>query len=151
MMAVMGIDPGVSGGLAVLRADGTTEYVRAFNPEMTEEDLVTAIRCGIGALYVNDSQMVFMEKVGYKAGDGGKGSFTFGRVVGLIRGALLAQNYKPIDVYPMLWQGTMGCLSGGNKNVTKRKAMELFPGEKITHAVADALLIAEYGRRRLLL
>jgi len=31
--------------------------------------------------------------------------------------------------------------------VSKRKAQELFPAIKITHAIADALLIAEYGRR----
>jgi hypothetical protein len=31
--------------------------------------------------------------------------------------------------------------------VSKRKAQELFPGIKVTHAIADALLIAEYNRR----
>jgi hypothetical protein len=39
-------------------------------------------------------------------------------------------------------------LSKGDKNVTKRKAQELFPSLKITHATADALLIAEYLRRK---
>jgi hypothetical protein len=41
----------------------------------------------------------------------------------------------------------MQCLTGGDKNISKRRAQELFPSLKITHAVADALLIAEYGRR----
>jgi hypothetical protein len=50
-------------------------------------------------------------------------------------------------VSPAMWQRAMGCLSGGDKNVTKRKAQELFPDLYITHATADALLIAEYGRR----
>jgi len=53
-----------------------------------------------------------------------------------------------VDVYPMMWQAKMECLTGGNKNVSKHRAQELFPGVRITHAVADALLIAEYGRRR---
>ncbi len=44
------------------------------------------------------------------------------------------------------WQKEMGCLTKGDKNVTKRRAQELFPTLKITHAIADALLIAEYGR-----
>jgi hypothetical protein len=48
-----------------------------------------------------------------------------------------------------VWQGALECLSGGSKNVTKLRAQQLFPGEKVTHGSADALLIAEYGRRRL--
>jgi hypothetical protein len=36
----------------------------------------------------------------------------------------------------------------GDKNVSKRRAQELFPQLKVTHATADALLIAEYGRRQ---
>jgi len=38
-------------------------------------------------------------------------------------------------------------MTGGDKNVSKRRAQELFPEIKITHAIADALLIAEYARR----
>jgi hypothetical protein len=38
-------------------------------------------------------------------------------------------------------------MSKGDKNVTKRRAQQLFPQLKVTHAIADALLIAEYGRR----
>jgi hypothetical protein len=38
-------------------------------------------------------------------------------------------------------------MTKGDKNITKRKAQELFPEIKITHAIADSLLIAEYGRR----
>jgi hypothetical protein len=41
----------------------------------------------------------------------------------------------------------MRCLTKGDKNVSKARAQELFPALKITHATADALLIAEYGRR----
>jgi hypothetical protein len=51
------------------------------------------------------------------------------------------------EVSPVKWQKVMGCLSKGDKNVTKAAAQRLFPDIKITHAIADALLIAEYGRR----
>jgi hypothetical protein len=37
-------------------------------------------------------------------------------------------------------------MTKGNKNITKQKAQELFPGIKVTHAIADALLIATYGK-----
>jgi hypothetical protein len=38
-------------------------------------------------------------------------------------------------------------MSKGDKNVTKAKAQQLFTQLKITHATADALLIAEFARR----
>jgi hypothetical protein len=41
----------------------------------------------------------------------------------------------------------MGCLTKGDKNVSKSRAQELFPSIKVTHAIADALLIAEHNRR----
>lgn len=147
----MGVDPGVNGGLAVLRGDGTVAHLRAFSPSMTHSELVEAVRVGLNNLSFCESRSVFVEKVGYMSGDGGHGANTFGRVDGLIRGAILALGYRPIDVFPQRWQAAMECLSGGNKNVTKRRAVELFPQEKITHAVADALLIAEHGRRELAL
>jgi hypothetical protein len=37
-------------------------------------------------------------------------------------------------------------MTRGDKNVSKRRAQEIFPMIKVTHSVADALLIAEYNR-----
>lgn len=150
-LAVLGVDPGVNGGLALLRADGSISYVQGFRPTMTHTEVVDIVRIGANLLKAYGSSMAFVEKVGYMPGDGGQGANTFGRVDGLLRGALLMAEISVRDVPPQQWQTAMLCLSGGNKNVTKNRALELFPGQKITHAVADALLIAEYGRRRLAL
>lgn len=147
MMAFLGVDPGVAGGLALLREDGTVAHIRAFSNAMTEREFVTAVDTAAGLLSVYRDRFCVMEKVGFIKGDGGKGSFTFGKVVGLIRGCLLTRGISVSDVYPVIWQARMECMTGGNKNISKRRAQELFPCEKITHAIADALLIAEYGRR----
>jgi len=42
----------------------------------------------------------------------------------------------------------MGCMTKGDKNVSKRRSQELFPQIKVTHAIADALLIASYGAKQ---
>lgn len=61
---------------------------------------------------------------------------------------------NPGDDQPGVWQKPFRLPTqkkAGNtakKNTHKARAQELFPGLKITHAVADALLIAEYGRRK---
>jgi crossover junction endodeoxyribonuclease RuvC len=74
-------------------------------------------------------------------------TFKFGVNYGFLRGMLTAHKIPFEEVTPQKWQKAMGCLSKGNKNVTKAKAQQLFPNLKITHKVADALLIAEYCRR----
>ena len=147
MTAVLGIDPGVKGGLAVLAGDGRVVHVRAFQPSMTRDDLSAALCRATQILEAEGSFHAYLEKVNTRPGEGHQGAFTFGRVYGGLEQGLLAHGIQLHDVYPMMWQGRLDCMSGGNKNVTKARAAQLFPGVKLTHMIADALLIAEYGRR----
>ncbi len=61
--------------------------------------------------------------------------------------ALVAAGIAFDEVTPQRWQKMLGCRSKGDKNVTKRRAQDLFPQVRVTHALADALLLAEYCRR----
>lgn len=147
--AILGVDPGVKGGMALLRLDGTIASVWTFDPKMEEVELVGAVSDAVSLLRAYESRECVFERVNYMPGDGGQGSFTFGVINGLLRGSLLALGVRPRYVYPQAWQAEMECLSGGSKNVTKMRAKQLFPREKVNHNSADALLIAEFGRRRL--
>jgi crossover junction endodeoxyribonuclease RuvC len=94
----------------------------------------------------------FMEKVGPARGRDGRkqgvsSTFKFGVAYGFVRGVVVALKIPFHEVSPQKWQKAMGCMTRGDKNVSKAAAQRLFPALKITHAVADALLIAEYGRR----
>lgn len=62
--------------------------------------------------------------------------------------ALTAAGIPFDEVSPAVWQKYLGCLTGGDKNVTKAKAQQLFPHITVTHAIADAILIGEYLRRK---
>ncbi len=150
--------------MALLRADGTIASVWTFRPEMVETEVVSAVDDAVKLLRAYDSRECVFEKVQYiggngppcpackrrGGGDGGRGAFTFGGINGLLRGSLLALGVRPRYVMPMMWQAEMECLSGGSKNVTKLRAAQLFPSERVNHGSADALLIAEFGRRRLM-
>lgn len=116
---------------------------------MTERELVEEVILSVDLLKAYGSRACFMEKVGQIRGDSAQGAFTFGHIDGLLRGALYASGINPCSVYPQAWQAAMECPTGGQKNISKARAAGLFPGEKITHTIADSLLIAEYGRRRL--
>ncbi len=151
-MLFIGIDPGVSGGIAVI---GDSGYVIATHKmPATGRDLIDLL-----APYSDDTPgfepVACIEKVNPGVFGHGKAgmkmgvvsAFTFGRNVERAHMALLAQRIPYDEVLPVKWQTTLGCRSKGDKNVTKARAQQLFPHVKVTHAIADALLIAEFCRR----
>lgn len=144
---ILGIDPGKSGGFAVMPIfPSCTNFVEPFYAEpvknQTPADIVHAFE------RLKEYPLVcFLEKVHSMPKQGVRSTFTFGENFGMYIGILTALKIPYQTVSPGTWQRSLGCLSKGDKNVTKRKAQELFPMLTITHATADALLIAEYGRR----
>jgi crossover junction endodeoxyribonuclease RuvC len=136
----MGIDPGASGGLALVNRPGLVVDVTKM-PE-TESDIADYF-----LEFAPRIRMAYIEAVHSMPKQGVSSSFKFGMSYGALRMALFACKIPFETVTPQRWQKAMFCMSGGDKNVTKARAQALFPGQKITHAVADALLIAEHRRR----
>ncbi len=135
---VLGIDPGKSGALAVVGADAS--LVEPFRLTGTERDAwlwIKEWKPNIGFAY--------LEKVHAMPKQGVSSTFKFGTSYGFLRGLLIASEIPFETVSPAKWQRHLGCLSKGDKNVTKARAQELFPEVTVVHANADALLIAQYG------
>ena len=154
MSAVIGVDPGVNGGIAVLGANGAVLFAYGVSPELPERALAKV--CGEAAdiLRMAGGGPAFVEKVQHQTGDGGKGSFTFGGVYRFVRACLIMKEVILVNVYPQAWQSHLDCMTGGNKKISLAKAKELFPAQfpagmtqEAAMRIADALLIAEYGRR----
>lgn len=99
-------------------------------------------------IYRHTEFKAYLEQVHSSPQMGVKSSFTFGNGFGHLEMALTAAGIPFERVRPQVWQKAMSCMTGGDKNVSKRKAQELFPHIKCTHATSDALLIAEFGRRK---
>ena len=129
--SVIGIDPGKSG--ATVWFDGeTVEFIKHTETERDIWDFLLA----------NDASSILLEKVASMPGQGVKSTFAFGQSYGFLRGILIAREISFRTIRPVEWQRKLGCLSKGDKKVTRAKAQELFPAIKVTHAIADALLIA---------
>jgi len=141
---IIGIDPGKLGGIAILWNNGDYDAVKM--PD-TERDTYDAIMRAKRLSDRPSNVFAYIEDVHAMPKQGVSSTFKFGRGLGLLRGFLIASGIPFERVSPMRWQKYLGCLTKGDKNVTKAKAQELFPDLKITHAIADSLLIAEYGRR----
>jgi Holliday junction resolvasome RuvABC endonuclease subunit len=137
----LGIDPGVTGGMVCLEADGTVRAAVTMPP--TEHDVYATLL----ELLEDEEAHAVLERVWSSPQMGVVSAFTFGRGYGALRMALTAAAVPFDEVTPPTWQTAMGCRSKGDKNLTKRRAQALFPGQTVTHRTADALLLAEFCRR----
>lgn len=149
----MGIDPGLSGGIAVLDESGVVLSVRKMPP--TPTDILTYLEEITSGSEV--SPVCYIEKVGTgMPGQSSKATATFARHCGHLDMALLALGIPTNTVTPNKWEkfyqlGKSTSVSKSAwKNILKAKAQQLFPmlGKKITLATCDALLLAEYGRKK---
>lgn len=153
---IIGIDPGKSGGIVSMSSDGTTVCIYEKMPA-TESDIVSLMEdANAGG---SGFSFAYIEKVQAMRGKDGRkqgvtSAFNFGHNYGFLRGCLHTAAIPFEEVLPAKWQKAFGLIRTSKtetitqkKNRHKAKAQQLFPNIKITHAIADALLIAEYGRR----
>ena len=137
---IIGIDPGRSGGIACV-GPGVQE-AKVYKLDNTDRDVYEQLK-----EFVALADFAYLEKVHSMPKQGVASTFKFGQSFGFLQGILIASEIPFELVTPQKWQGYLGCRTKGDKNITKARAQELFPDIKCTHAVSDALLIAEYGRR----
>jgi crossover junction endodeoxyribonuclease RuvC len=137
----LGVDPGMSGGIALLHETGAIVHVQAM-PE-TERDTAELLE-----EFASRVRFALIEKVTPMPKQGLGSTWTFGQHYGFLRGLLVVLRIPFDQVRPQVWQSELGCRTGGDKNVSKAKAQQLWPAQKITHAIADALLLAEHCRRK---
>ena len=151
----LGIDPGASGGLAILNGSAT----EAVAMPATERDVWLWICSDSPATREYLPQFAVIEKVGGyvrgASGNVGSAMFRFGVSYGGLRMALVAAGIPFEEVPPRKWQKALGISPRRKdearvqwKNRLKAKAQQLFPRECVTLATADALLIATYCMRK---
>jgi crossover junction endodeoxyribonuclease RuvC len=143
----IGVDPGANGGIAWITSDGKACVEKMPDTLQDLWELVESI--GFEAPDFTPYQIkAYIEQVSSSPQMGVVSAFSFGRGYGNLEMALTAAAIPFERVRPQVWQKALGCMTKGDKNVSKRKAQELFPDRKITHATADALLIAHYGTKQ---
>ena len=147
-MRFIGIDPGANGGIAWVRGNESEAVAIQHLTERLAWEYIAAMEDG--------ETIARIEKVSAMPGNGVTGMFRFGQSYGFLRGCLVASGIPFDEVTPQRWQKEFGLIVKGKisqtekKNRNKAKAQQLFPqmaSLTITHAKADALLIAEYARR----
>jgi crossover junction endodeoxyribonuclease RuvC len=144
---VLGVDPGANGGIAWI-TDGKACVEKMPDTLQDLWELIRDITNHPRSSLDGRKYKAYIEQVSSSPQMGVVSSFSFGRGYGNLEMALTAAGIPFERVRPQVWQKALGCMTKGDKNVSKRKAQELFPDRKITHATADALLIAHYGTKQ---
>lgn len=141
-MLVLGIDPGIKGGWALLSDSKTLETFSFSNKSEKEiSNSLAFIR----------PDYAFLERVHAAPGQGVSSMFTFGQAYGFIRGCLSSRLISFENITPQKWQGILGVPNRNGKSYNEHKrllkglAEKLYPEHKITLANADAILIAHAG------
>ncbi len=153
-MIYIGIDPGISGAVGIIKEDGSIEIfdtpfisVGAKN-EYNSSEMATILN---PYKYCNNCH-VFMEKVSAMPKQGVTSMFNFGKGYGIWLGIISAYLLSYTLVRPQVWKKILmqGIL---DKDASRMRATQLFPAysrlflRKKDVGRADALLIAEYGRQ----
>ena len=153
MRIIIGIDPGLTGAVAMM----TDEYVYLYDTPVEQVKKGKTIKSeylpsGMAALLRGiEIDHCYLEKVGPMPGQGVTSMFGFGKGYGLWIGILAALNIPYTLVTPQAWKKSV--MQGvSDKDAARGRAMQLYP--RVEHSLsrkkdigrADALLIAHYGK-----
>ena len=170
-MIVIGIDPGQSGAVAIMQ-DSPCQFTEPFGWNQLAISLHDTPTIDIGtpkkprteynvpamAALMPDtsggSVHAYIEAVHSMPEQGVASSFQFGKGFGIWLGIFGALSIPYTLVTPQCWKKEMLAGRGKEKDASRLRALELFPHladelqRKKDHNRADALLIAEWGRRQ---
>ena len=147
----IGIDPGKNGGIATINAEDNFAVTGTYSDKSLIDTCEYIHNC-----YDPQEVMCCLEKVGAMPGQGVVSMFSFGQSVGYIKGVLESFRIPYQEITPQKWKREFGLSS--DKAVSAEVCRKLFPDisllatprcKKTHDGMAEALLMAEYARRKL--
>ena len=153
-VVVIGVDPGKRGAFSWIQ----NNLISVVPMPETPADIAALIR----SIQTYPGELcAFVENVASRPEDGSKQAHTFGKWIGYVEMGFAFAGIRVEKIAPGVWQRSVGLgkrfvASTPSKAKTLRKrahyakAKELFPQLEFTQELADAVLIAEVGRKRLL-
>lgn len=149
-MIYLGVDPGSKGHAVAIADDGA--YIDVIQLSETEHTIWEEVQELVNLSHP-DGLFATIEQVHSMPGQGVASTFKFGMGFGFVRGLLVASGIPHEYVRPQVWMKAMGIPPKTDKGANLGAAQRLYPHLKmsksgLTTSYYDALLIAEYGRRK---
>ena len=153
-MRIIGIDPGLSGGIAILENNKVKEMFdmpvmsdgKKNKRQLNNALLVQLVKDNIKD--IEDTVMV-VEQVNAMPGQGVTSMFNFGQTFGAIKGICAALSLPIFFVRPAKWKKHFELINS-SKDASRTKVIEMYPSiaEKLSKKKdvnkSDAILIARY-------
>jgi crossover junction endodeoxyribonuclease RuvC len=152
MSGVLGIDPGLSGALALCCDSEWTLLDMPIAGDAKHREISGPELCRW--LREQRPEHAFIEYAAARPGQGVTSMFRFGVAYGATKMALAACGVPYTVVTPMKWKPAVGVPKGADKEASRQRALQLFPEQatklarKKDHARADAMLLAYFGLHR---
>jgi crossover junction endodeoxyribonuclease RuvC len=152
---VLGIDIGVTGGIALLNEHGA--LIDVFDMPCLHDGPKNRRTINAPLLaeiaYKSHARTAFIERVGPRPGEGSVGAFAFGDCKGVIRGVLAAAAIPNVWITSPQWKRVVGVAPGkeGAKDAARAEAIRRWPAQagrfalKNTDGLAEAALIGLAG------
>lgn len=153
-MKILGLDPGLDGGVALLADGNLLLRVMPVRQEGGKRRVDAERLAELLRSWKPDEAV--LERVGAMPGQGVSSMFTFGKCVGTVVGVLAALQIPVVEVQPRVWQrAVLGSVPAGSpKERALLRARELWPAEswlatprsrKPHDGLVDAALLAQVG------
>lgn len=144
---IMGIDPGVTGGIAFLWSDTILVIdIPSVDGEVDIDQLVDEIRLA-------NPCAAIIERASARPGQGVSSTFKYGQAYGALRACCAVLNIPQHLVSPAKWKKHFGL--DKDKEKSRALAIRYWPGmrcfgRKKDHGRAESALIAKYGLEKVL-
>ena len=153
-MRIIGIDPGLSGGIAILEDNKIIEMFdmpvmadgKKNKRQLNNALLVKLIKDNIKSL---ENTIMVVEQVNAMPGQGVTSMFNFGQTFGAIKGICATLGLPIFFVRPAKWKKYFELINS-SKDSSRTKAVEMYPSiseqlsKKKDVNKSDAILIARY-------
>jgi crossover junction endodeoxyribonuclease RuvC len=144
---ILGIDPGLDGGISIINGNSIelletipTEPKGGFIKRQVDAQKLSNI------LRVYPISVCYLERVASRPGQGVGSVFSFGDTYGTIRGVLGALNIPTYTVAPQTWKKQLKISSKEDSLKAIKELYPLLKMRKKDHNIAEALLLALYGK-----
>ncbi len=153
-MKIIGIDPGLSGGIAILNNDKIKEVFdmpvmaegKKNKRQLNSAQLVNLLKKNIDS---DDETVIVVEQVNAMPGQGVTSMFNFGQTFGAIKGICAALGLPIHFVRPAKWKKHFELINS-SKDASRTKVIEMYPSisDKLSKKKdvnkSDAVLIARF-------
>lgn len=154
MNLILGVDPGLTGALAIYNRE-TNTIIDCIDTPLVKSKVKNKIDPVSLAMFLDEwakkIKFCVIETVAARPGQGVVSMFTFGFVTGVVHGAVSANYIPVIGVSPQVWKGDLGLSSDKRESIPKAKTTmtcsRYFSQNSKKDGRAEAMLLAYFGAK----